>query len=337
MVRRGHSVTIYYVDLPPARPPIWRIRTFIKYWINRLRTIGNNSHHLESSTASLMPIAHEPILSSDVEHANFVIATWWETAHWIKDWPGSKGKKAYFIRHHELHGGDPELVRQTYRLPYKKFVIASWLQKLMDQEYGDSNAVLVPNGVDWNQFNYVPRNKNPQPAVGVLYGKVAWKGVSTAFNAIRLVQEKIPGLRVICFGAHQIDKSASVPANLQFYFKPDQDLIPDLYRSTDCWIVPSTSEGFGMPGLEAAACGCPIVSTRCGGPEDYVDEGVNGYLVDVGDENAMAEQLIRVLQLDDDEWSTMSENSAQMAKRFDWDKSAEILENAMLGEPDLRG
>jgi glycosyltransferase involved in cell wall biosynthesis len=330
MVRRGHSVNILYVDLPASKPPIWRMRTLIRYWLGRYKTKNRQKHHLESSTANLIPVAHKPIFEKDAPDADVTIATWWETANWIKGWSESKGIKAYFIRHHELHGGKSELVAETYRFPFKKLVIASWLKKIMKHYYGDTNTSLIPNGVDWNQFNFQPRKKQLVPTIGMLYGIVEWKGADTAFEAIRLVQKKIPNLRVICFGSHPIKSGHKPPENFEYYFRPEQNLIPELYKQTDCWLLPSTLEGFGMPGLEAAACGCPVVTTRCGGPEDYVNEGHNGYLVDVGNNLEMAEGIFKVLSLEDSDWSEMSKASSEYAKKFDWDVSAGLLENALL-------
>ena len=331
MVRRGHRVNMAYVDLPPRKPPIFRIRAFIRYWIKRYRN-RKQTHHFEQSTANLIPVRRRPIVETDVPDADVTIATWWETAHWIKDWSDRKGKKAYFIRHHELHGGDTESVKETYRLPYKKLVIANWLKRVMAEDYGDESSVLIPNGVDWNQFNFQPRLKQSVPTVGMLYGIVEWKGAATAFEAIRLVQRTIPELKVICFGSHPLKPENKPPENFEYFFRPAQDLIPELYKRTDCWLLPSTLEGFGMPGIEAAACGCPVVTTRCGGPEDYIKDGHNGFLANVGDAQDMAEKMIRVLSMDEQSWCEMSVNSASYVKSFDWDKSAEILESALLNE-----
>ena len=44
-----------------------------------------------------------------------------------------------------------------------------------------------------------------------------------------------------------------------------------------------------VPGIEAMACHCPIVSTKCGGPADFVRDDDNGYLVEIGD----AEEMVR--------------------------------------------
>src|SRR6185295_4667659 len=69
----------------------------------------------------------------------------------------------------------------------------------------------------------------------------------------------------------------------------------DYYNSLDVFVIPSHQEGLGIVGLEAMACGLPVVATRCGGTEDYVKNGANGYLVGFfADE--MADAIIRVLK-----------------------------------------
>ena len=333
MVRRGHQVSILYVDLPRPAPPPWRVRTFWRYQKQQRQAKreggGRPKHHLMQSTATLLPIQRRPIEARDVPDADVTIATWWETAEWVRDWPASKGVKAYFVRHHELHGGDPERVKATYRQPMLKLVIAKWLQRLMQEDYGDPNSVLVPNGVDQTQFSFVPREKQAVPTVGMLYGKVKWKGADTAFDALRLAQRQCPELRVVAFGSHPIEPHHVPPANFEYHFRPAQVTIPELYRQADAWLVPSTLEGFGMPGLEAAACGCPLVVTRCGGAEDYLEEGVNGRLVPVGDAQAMAAALLELVGQDAPAWQAMSRASESISQQFDWDRSAGILEEAL--------
>ncbi|MFN2607035.1 MAG: glycosyltransferase [Acidimicrobiales bacterium] len=53
-----------------------------------------------------------------------------------------------------------------------------------------------------------------------------------------------------------------------------------LYRSADCFVLPSRGEGWGMPVLEAMACGLPVIATNWGGPADFLHEGV-GYPLEV--------------------------------------------------------
>ena len=330
MQRRGHDVRIFYSDVVRPWPPLSQPRQLFRRVRHEVAVRGKQRHQLSASEVPVIGVGHRPIEPDDVPDADVVVGTWWETMEWIKDWPATRGLKAYFVRGHELFGGDPDRVRATYRLPALKLVISTWLQRLMVSEYGDPNAVLVPNGADWSQFGSEPRGRQDRPTVGLVFSPATINGADTAFEAIYRVQQELPELRVVCFGSNPIDGRWTAPRNLEFHLRPPQSMIPELYRSADCWLLASMTEGFGMPGLEAAACRCPVVATRCGGPEDYVEEGVNGYLVPVADSEAMAAAILKVLTLDETRWKAMSESSYAIAKRFDWDHSAEILEDALM-------
>lgn len=71
----------------------------------------------------------------------------------------------------------------------------------------------------------------------------------------------------------------------------DNDDLPAYYRGADVIAIPSRQEGLTTVGLEAMACGMPVVSTRCGGPEEYVKDGETGCFVDLGDVEALAGKL----------------------------------------------
>jgi glycosyltransferase involved in cell wall biosynthesis len=334
MVARGHDVTIAYLEAGDSPwPSPLHVGRFARRAIRALREPSAPApvpHHLQSSTAKLIPVAGDEVPHTHVPDADFVIGTWWETLEWMRSWPARKGIQAHFIRHYETFGGDPERVKAVYRDRTMKFVIARWLQRLMVQEYGHPQAVLVPNGVDWHQFHAEPRGKSAAPTVGLQYSQVKWKDTGTAFEALRIAQKTLPGLRVIAFGNKPLQPSDNPPKNLEFFLRPPQDEIPRLYARCDCWVLSSITEGFGMPGLESAACRCPVVSTRCGGPEDYVQDGVTGYLVDVGNAQQMARRIIDVVTRGDADWRRMSEASYAVARTFNWERSAEILEDALL-------
>jgi glycosyltransferase involved in cell wall biosynthesis len=58
------------------------------------------------------------------------------------------------------------------------------------------------------------------------------------------------------------------------------ELLRERLRTLDVFVLPSHQEGLCIAALEAMACGCPVVSTRCGGPEEFVIDGETGFLVD---------------------------------------------------------
>lgn len=329
MARRGHRVTTFH--LPPSRawPPIRHPRL----WLKRLglaikhRKTGYR-HHLEHGQTPRVQFPERRLDPSIVPDADVLFASWWRVWREVSAWPASKGLKVHYARHHETHGGPFEEVHAAYAIPGPKVVISSWLARVME-EYGHTEILRVPNGVNWTQFDSAPRDKSDPPTVGMLMRDAVFKDTPVGLEALRRVQERVPGVRFVGFGQQPIPEGWELPRGLEYHLQPAQDLIPKLYQRCDCWLVPSAAEGFGMPGLEAAAGHCPIVSTRCGGPEDYVRDGVNGYLVDVGDAGAMADRIERVLGLDNAGWRAMSAASYEIARDFDWDRSAEKLEAAL--------
>jgi glycosyltransferase involved in cell wall biosynthesis len=74
----------------------------------------------------------------------------------------------------------------------------------------------------------------------------------------------------------------------------DNTAMSGFYRALDVFVIPSFQEGLGIVGPEAMACGCPVVSTRCGGAEDYVRDGLNGFLVGFSAEE-MAEAICKIV------------------------------------------
>ncbi len=69
----------------------------------------------------------------------------------------------------------------------------------------------------------------------------------------------------------------------------------ELLREVDVVVVPSDGEPFSMIALEALFAGRPVIATRGGGPEDFIVEGENGWLVPQGDATALAEKFAQCL------------------------------------------
>jgi glycosyltransferase involved in cell wall biosynthesis len=94
----------------------------------------------------------------------------------------------------------------------------------------------------------------------------------------------------------------------------------------DGWLMPSHSEGFALPVLEAMACRTPVISTRTGIGPDIIEDGVNGYLVATGDAEAMARRIVDLLKQDGPQWSAMSEAAHACATRWTWMDAVDAFE-----------
>ena len=87
------------------------------------------------------------------------------------------------------------------------------------------------------------------------------------------------------------------------------------YRKAGIFCLCSHYEGFPMVVLEAWAYGVPVVTTPVGALPDMVEEGKNGFLYDIDDVDALANQL-DLLMANENMRSQMSQYSIKYAKRF---------------------
>ncbi len=328
LIEHGHQVTIVYFrrswPLHPKRLLI-RVRQGLSDWMAR------DSDHFATFRGPTVAASVEN-LSAAVPDGDVIFATHWLTAQPVLDLPSTKGRKYYFLQSYEAHSFDPEQVDASWRLPMPKLVVSQWLQKLAIDKFGDATAVWVPNGVDPRQFDAPPRGLHSPRTVGFVYSPAAVKNADMALDAIRRVRERIPDLRLVSFGASRPHREHRVPLNGNFVHRPVQDRIRDIYASADVWLCSSRVEGFGLPLLEAMACRCPVVATRCGGVSDFVRPGENGCLVDVGDSAAMADATVELLS-DPNRWDCASRAAYATGEEFNWQRSATVLEGAIgLGE-----
>jgi glycosyltransferase involved in cell wall biosynthesis len=101
-------------------------------------------------------------------------------------------------------------------------------------------------------------------------------------------------------------------------YVPDEDL-PALYSGASVFVYPSFYEGFGMPPLEAMACGVPVITSDNSSLPEVV--GGAGIMVSANDTPALAHQIERVLT-DKKLAGSMRAKGLEQAKKFTWDKSA---------------
>lgn len=98
-----------------------------------------------------------------------------------------------------------------------------------------------------------------------------------------------------------------------------QEDLPLLYRAAEVFLYPSLHEGFGLPPIEAMACGCPVISSPRGSLAEVIGDAAP--LVDPEDADAWADQMLR-MAADNVARSLWQKAGLNRAKRFDWTRAA---------------
>jgi glycosyltransferase involved in cell wall biosynthesis len=126
---------------------------------------------------------------------------------------------------------------------------------------------------------------------------------------------------------HQkIESSPYVSEIRSLGFVLDRD-VPNLYRAADVFAYPSLYEGFGMPPVEAMACGCPVICSTRGSLAEVVGQAAS--IVDPDDPDSIKSAMVR-LATDPAAREALRAEGLSRARCFDWDKTAVATFNTYL-------
>ncbi len=115
---------------------------------------------------------------------------------------------------------------------------------------------------------------------------------------------------------------------LEHVIKPARSALPDLYCRADVFVSTSWGEGFGLPPLEAMACGAPVVLTDSRGVRDYARPNENCIMVPPRDVEQLAAAMIRILS-DRAFAQKIGQAGVATASRFQWDACVDRLEKVL--------
>jgi glycosyltransferase involved in cell wall biosynthesis len=144
------------------------------------------------------------------------------------------------------------------------------------------------------------------PWIGIVGRLQPWKGQDTFLRAAALIAARVPEARFAVVGGAVLGWEGSFPDELRalaaelgiadrVHFAGHQDDPFAWFDAFDVVVHASTQEPFGLVVAEAMALGRPVVATRGGGPDEIVEDGVNGVLVDAAEPAQIADAVLRML------------------------------------------
>lgn len=164
-----------------------------------------------------------------------------------------------------------------YVLDNSKYTTVSDLMRKQIKDL-KSDVCLIPNLVDTESFKSKKENNgNTLNLVTVSAFRVG-KGIEYLIEALSILVKKNMNVHLNIIGDgylmnnyKDIAKEFNMEKYITFYGQKTKKEIIDILPKNDIFVIPSTYESFCIPGVEALASGLPIVSTKCYGPEEYID------------------------------------------------------------------
>jgi glycosyltransferase involved in cell wall biosynthesis len=175
----------------------------------------------------------------------------------------------------------------------------------------------VPHGVDHTLFRTGDDEREPF----ILYPARPWphKNHARLLEAFTALRETRPRLRLILTGG-DLERLDPLPEGVTRLGTVSSERVASLYRRAACLVFPSLYEGFGLPPLEAMACGCPVAAANAAAiPEVCGDAAV---LFDPTDVDAIAAGILEA----DERSQELREKGLARAAEFSWEETARLHE-----------
>jgi glycosyltransferase involved in cell wall biosynthesis len=142
------------------------------------------------------------------------------------------------------------------------------------------------------------------PTIGTAARLESVKGLPFLLQAAGALQRRYPDLRIEIAGSGSCEPRLRLLASRlglaeSISFLGWQQDVDALHRRWQVFAQPSIYEGFGLAALEAMASGLPVVASATGGLPELVKDGITGFLVPVGDVDALADRLGQLLEDDE--------------------------------------
>jgi glycosyltransferase involved in cell wall biosynthesis len=327
LIDRCHDVNVVY--------PI-TLRPFsIKHWGALLanifrKTIGiqKPNRHVEWFDLKANLIEVSTLAERYMPNADIVVATWWETAYYVSRYNKSKGAKFYLAQHYEIWGGPKGKVDNSYKLGLRIIVNSNWLKNILEDKLGVEVENLILHSPDMDQFFPEKKNQSSKEIrILMAYRKIEWKGIKDGINAFEFAKEKYDNIKLVMFGP-TLDKD--LPDYIEFYEKPYEDKLREIYNSCDIFVFPSHVEGFGMPPMEAMLCKCAVVTTDVGAVPDYAIPGETALVSPPKSPGLLADNIIKLIE-DEKLRKRISEAGYKhVVQNFGWDRATDLLEQSFM-------
>jgi N-acetyl-alpha-D-glucosaminyl L-malate synthase BshA len=209
--------------------------------------------------------------------------------------------------------------------------VSEYLKERTLTEFHISQEIkVIPNFVDTQEFKRLDKDQEPKIVCHSSNFRPI-KRIPDIIKAFRIISKKID-CKLLLIGdgperpnAEKLAKDLGISNRIHFLGNVKN--VQEILGKSDLFLLPSEDESFGLAALEAMSCEVPVVASDTGGLKELITHGVDGYLIKVGDVEALAEYSLKTLQ-DEKLQEALGNNARQkVLKKYTPNKIVPIYEN----------
>lgn len=326
---RGHDVTILFPRKvfggagikDRVKAPLWKFKTRLR---NRpLVTSIKLDHRIKTKLVS-------DLTEQNLPDADILIATAWPTAESLAVASPRCGKKFYIVYDYEFLMTAPAehfiRIKQTYTMGFCNVATSEIVEDVITGAGGKITA-NIPCGLDFEAFglDIAPEKRAPL-TLGFPIRHGSYKGAGDAIATANQLKEKYgKKLSITAFGSEYID----IPSSINWLQYPSQIELRNFYNQHSVFLLPSRYEGFGLPALEAMACGAALVTADNGGHRNYAFHEKTALVVPVKRPDLMAEAIDRLFNSDSLRLR-LAHAGHDHVQQYTWTTAVDKLEKALI-------
>lgn len=204
---------------------------------------------------------------------------------------------------------------------FKKLVIDE-----MPQYNVNKIKVSYSGGIDISQFRPLGIRKRDRNSIVIGYVSriIENKGWRLFVEAVSVLKEQNISVKGLMAGGGEQEpkllemiSSKGLCNDIEYLGSISQQELPEIYNRLDLFIFPTLFyESLGLVGLEAMACGVPVIGTNQGGLKEYIKHGVNGFLFERNDVTDLCCQILNYISMDVDAKKIMENNAVNTTILF---------------------
>lgn len=263
--------------------------------------------------------------------ADVLLLSGWQTAEAARDAHLFQGRKLYMVYDYEYwRTATPEVrarMDATYRMSLPTISTSPAVDEMLAAN-GAAAVARIPCGTDFDIFHTEQPIAARAPVVGFPVRPEPFKGTADAIEAVSRLKDALgDGVRVRAFGR---DAPPDLPECVEFVASPSDAELRAFYNSLSVFLFPSHFEGWGLPAVEAMACGAALVSADAVGTRLFARQDETALVVERGHPDLLA-VAVQTLLTDEPRRTRLAEAGHAEALRYTWTAAADALETVLRG------